>query len=42
MLSTTTAAVHEKPSDTIEKEYPNNPKNNKNAIANVAVDYYAQ
>ena len=41
MLSTTTA-VQEQPADSIEKEPPNNFKNNQNSIANVAVDDDAQ
>ena len=42
MSSTTTAAVHEKPADSIERESPNDSKNYQNSIANVAVDGDAQ
>ena len=38
MSYTTTAAVHEKPSESIEKEFLNYSKNYQNSIANVAAD----
>ena len=42
MSSTTNDAVHQKPSDTIEKQYPNHSKNYQNSISNVAVHDDAQ
>ena len=40
--STTTATVHRKPADTIEKRFANNSKNDQNSIENIAVDDNAQ
>ena len=42
LLSTTSADIHEKPADSIEKVSPNNSKNNPNLIANVDVNDDAQ
>ena len=42
MPSTTTAAVHEKPADSIERESPNDSKNYQNPIENIDVDDDAQ
>ena len=37
-LYTTTAAVHDQTADTLDKESPNNSKNDQNLIPNVSVD----
>ena len=42
MSSNTTADVHNKPADRIEKESPNNSKTDENLIASVSVDDNAQ
>ena len=42
MSSTTNAAVHEKPADSIERESPNDSKNYQNPIENIDVDDDAQ